>query len=743
MLTNGALADAGTDGRRLRRADRREPRLRACMFGLLVERPQAPPELVAACRASGPGAAHAADRGAVHGGLAGDGRAAGGGAPAGAHPLDQPRQCARPGRRARATDAARRPAAPHAGLRRCRSRWSTPAGTCSPPRGSRRRTSTGGRSRRRSPARPGRGRRSPTGRSPRVFGVGALDEREAALVCLRSLVDLADAEREALEQTARFLTAGAGPPPRAARDRVALRRRAAGDPLRRRAPRARAAGAAALVRDRPGPAARDAVGRVRRRAAPTVPGLSELLARVLIRRGVPGVVPQGSDDAVAIVGWTEGAAEVAALGEELVEAARPRMARAARGARRGRHRRRPSRAAAQPAGGARGAAGRAAAAARTGGDDVRPRRLAPDADGAARGAHAERLRGRGPRPAARARPRRTAPRSSRRCARSWTSAAATLTARPRCTCTSTRCASGSERIEELTGRDVSATDDRVDFYLALGVEAVRDATAPDRQLDESSTGRRRASLVSCRHADTARRIEVPGPRGARAAVAAGRSACASSTSRADRSATCSRSAPRPTEYLSASHTRAPPADCSPPSARPSSRTAGAPLLALVADDSPGVHDMLIAACDPERYASSACTGRTPRARRTCRRAGRPAPALVPQPVNLFMNIPVGRRRRRVPARVHRPGDSVTLRALADVDVVLSACPQDVLRINGGRAHPAADRAAVIRAADPHPRRLANRIAVAPMSRVRTAGDGVATDAMADYYAEFARGGFGS
>ena len=38
--------------------------------------------------------------------------------------------------------------------------------------------------------------------------------------------------------------------------------------------------------------------------------------------------------------------------------------------------------------------------------------------------------------------------------------------------------------------------------------------------------------------------------------------------------------------------------------------------------------------------------------------------------------------------------------------------------------------------------LANRIAVAPMSRVSTAGDGVATEAMADYYAEFGRGGFG-
>ena len=38
--------------------------------------------------------------------------------------------------------------------------------------------------------------------------------------------------------------------------------------------------------------------------------------------------------------------------------------------------------------------------------------------------------------------------------------------------------------------------------------------------------------------------------------------------------------------------------------------------------------------------------------------------------------------------------------------------------------------------------LRNRVAVAPMSRVSTAGDGVPTDGMAAYYAGFARGGFG-
>ncbi|MDH6193637.1 2,4-dienoyl-CoA reductase-like NADH-dependent reductase (Old Yellow Enzyme family) [Mycobacterium frederiksbergense] len=38
--------------------------------------------------------------------------------------------------------------------------------------------------------------------------------------------------------------------------------------------------------------------------------------------------------------------------------------------------------------------------------------------------------------------------------------------------------------------------------------------------------------------------------------------------------------------------------------------------------------------------------------------------------------------------------------------------------------------------------LANRLAVAPMTRVSAGSDGTPTEAMADYYAEFARGGFG-
>ena len=52
-----------------------------------------------------------------------------------------------------------------------------------------------------------------------------------------------------------------------------------------------------------------------------------------------------------------------------------------------------------------------------------------------------------------------------------------------------------ERIEELTGRDVSATDDRVDFYLALH-RGWRDAQRLTRLIGRTSTGRGAGPLVS-------------------------------------------------------------------------------------------------------------------------------------------------------------------------------------------------------------------------------------------------------
>jgi uncharacterized protein len=63
---------------------------------------------------------------------------------------------------------------------------------------------------------------------------------------------------------------------------------------------------------------------------------------------------------------------------------------------------------------------------------------------------------------------------------------------------------------------------------------------------------------------------------------------------------------------------------------------------------------------------------------------------IPQPINLFMNIPVDAEWRLgwEPAPT-RAGDHVTLRAEMDCLVVVSACPQDIVPINEKNPTPVA------------------------------------------------------
>ena len=84
-----------------------------------------------------------------------------------------------------------------------------------------------------------------------------------------------------------------------------------------------------------------------------------------------------------------------------------------------------------------------------------------------------------------------------------------------------------------------------------------------------------------------------------------------------------------------------------------------PILALEADTSPGIHDMLCAACDPARFAllgapgwHASCEENLQRAMAALGHEG----IVIPQPINLFMNIPVGAERHdRLGARADRRG----------------------------------------------------------------------------------------
>jgi uncharacterized protein YcgI (DUF1989 family) len=102
--------------------------------------------------------------------------------------------------------------------------------------------------------------------------------------------------------------------------------------------------------------------------------------------------------------------------------------------------------------------------------------------------------------------------------------------------------------------------------------------------------------------------------------------------------------------------------------------------------------MLIAACDPVRYRTlgvpehASCADNL---RNALAQIGLSS-GVVPQPVNVFMNIPVGADGDLswLPA-ISRPGDAITFAAAMDCAVVVSACPMDLNSINGQNLTPLA------------------------------------------------------
>ena len=116
-----------------------------------------------------------------------------------------------------------------------------------------------------------------------------------------------------------------------------------------------------------------------------------------------------------------------------------------------------------------------------------------------------------------------------------------------------------------------------------------------------------------------------------------------------------------------------------------------PILTLVEDTSGGIHDTLLAACDRYRYELLDCDGYhdncTDNLAAALAEMGLQPPE-TPSPWNLFMNIPVeqdGSVSFQPP--VCGPGDHVTLLAEMDCVVAFSACPQDVVPINGSECLP--------------------------------------------------------
>jgi uncharacterized protein YcgI (DUF1989 family) len=106
---------------------------------------------------------------------------------------------------------------------------------------------------------------------------------------------------------------------------------------------------------------------------------------------------------------------------------------------------------------------------------------------------------------------------------------------------------------------------------------------------------------------------------------------------------------------------------------------------LLSDTSPGIHDTLMAACDLHRYTNLGVVGYHDSCADNMRLALQAIGLRsreVPQPFNLWMNIPVkpDHSVEWLPP-VSKAGDSVEIRAEMDVVVVMSACPQDIVPIN--------------------------------------------------------------
>jgi uncharacterized protein len=125
-----------------------------------------------------------------------------------------------------------------------------------------------------------------------------------------------------------------------------------------------------------------------------------------------------------------------------------------------------------------------------------------------------------------------------------------------------------------------------------------------------------------------------------------------------------------------------------------------PILNVVKDTSGGIHDTLIAACDHYRYEGLGCTeyhdNCTDNLAAALAELGLESPE-VPAPLNLFMNIPVtdGNAIEFRPP-VSTPGSYIVLRAEMDCIVAFSACPQDMVPINGMAMLPTAAHFQVIK-----------------------------------------------
>jgi uncharacterized protein len=162
------------------------------------------------------------------------------------------------------------------------------------------------------------------------------------------------------------------------------------------------------------------------------------------------------------------------------------------------------------------------------------------------------------------------------------------------------------------------------------------------------------------------------------------------------------------QYFSASRTRSVLSKCIPSSTKQDIlyTNKSLPLLTFLEDTTPGIHDTLFGCCDRFRYHNlgipdydhPSCSENMHLALRQAADDGVIGKGLIseewtPDPLNVFMNVPIvtgfGRDDGGGAIECRKPeskaGDYVVLRAEVDVVLVMSACPNDVIKgVNDGR-----------------------------------------------------------
>lgn len=112
------------------------------------------------------------------------------------------------------------------------------------------------------------------------------------------------------------------------------------------------------------------------------------------------------------------------------------------------------------------------------------------------------------------------------------------------------------------------------------------------------------------------------------------------------------------------------------------------ILTIVEDTTPGNHDTLMPACDVHRYAKQYklheyhdnCTDNL---RNALEDMGEKGSEYSPTPFNVFMNVPIkDNKTLSWEAPTTKAGQYITFKAEMDLIIVFSACPNDVMAING-------------------------------------------------------------